>query len=87
MIHRQEWITRTYRSAAVGVWYKSISTGDVAKITAGLGVPLSQSNASKVIAKNAEPFTAGKERKQGSIIPYSANRKARKTYASILSGR
>jgi hypothetical protein len=73
--------------AARDVGYKSISTGDVAKITAGLGVSLSQSNASKVIAKNADLFTAGKERKQGSIIPYRLNRNGRKAYSNILGGR
>jgi hypothetical protein len=60
---------------------------DVAKITAGLGVSLSQSNASKVIARNAGLFTAGKERKQGSIIPYRLNRNGRKAYSNILGGR
>jgi hypothetical protein len=66
--------------------YKNISTGDVARITAELGKPLSQSNASKVIAKHADLFSAGKERKQGAVIPYKINRHGRKVYSDVLSG-
>ena len=65
----------------------SLTSGDVAKITADLGIPLSQANASRTLSGTAARYVSGdKVRKKGRAVRYRLIRRGINYMKSVISG-
>lgn len=76
------WVVHRYVSQSMG-----LTSGDIEKITDQLGVKISTSNASKMLAGRAKSFVSGDAvRKQGTAVHYRINRRGMQAFETIIQG-
>ena len=67
---------------------RSLTSGEVSKITTDLGIPVSRSNASTTLSGTASRYVIGdKVRKKGQAVRYKLSRRGLQYLKSLLSGK
>jgi len=65
-----------------------LSSGEISKITADLGVPVSQPNASKTLSGTAAKYVIGdRVRRKGQLVRYKLSRRGLKYMQAVIAGK
>jgi hypothetical protein len=66
----------------------ALSSGEISKITADLGVPVSQPNVSKTLSGTAAKYVMGdRVRKKGQPVRYKLSRRGLQYLQSVIRGK